>query len=38
MVSPEAINGAMFAAEPALAVFVTAARDAATHVKQRRCG
>ena len=38
MISPEAINGEAATAEPALAVFGTAARGAATHVMLRRCG
>ena len=37
MISPEAINGEAATAEPALAVFGTAARGAATHVLRRRC-
>ena len=38
MISPEAIYGAITTAEPALVVFGTAARGAATHVLQRLCG
>lgn len=38
MMSPEAINGAVVAAEPALAVSGTAARGSATHVLRQRCG
>jgi hypothetical protein len=38
LISPEAINGAVVAAKPALAVFGTAASGAATHVLRLRCG
>ncbi len=38
MISPEAVNGAGTTEVPALAMFGTSARGAATHVVQRRCG